>query len=126
MSHRPGPGARDRIGALPTALDADGVTIVQATHDLAAARAADACLLQDSRLAGQGRPDQVLTTSSLTQIRQALRGAWLDRVVLRAAAQGNRASVHGVGGIRMASRATSSSLSAGRDRTSNSSTKSSR
>ncbi|MFE8976054.1 zinc ABC transporter ATP-binding protein AztA [Streptomyces cyaneofuscatus] len=68
------PEARDRIGALLAALVADGVTIVQATHDLAAARAADACLLlQNGRLTRQGRPDQVLTTtSSPTRIRQAL------------------------------------------------------
>ncbi|MBQ1107163.1 zinc ABC transporter ATP-binding protein AztA [Streptomyces anulatus] len=67
------PEARDRIGALLTALVADGVTIVQATHDLEVARAADTCLLlQDGRLAGQGRPDQVLTTSSLARLWQAL------------------------------------------------------
>ncbi|XQE78435.1 zinc ABC transporter ATP-binding protein AztA [Streptomyces microflavus] len=67
------PGARDRIGALLTALVADGVTIVQATHDLEVARAADACLLlQDGRLAGQGHPDQVLTTSSLARLWQTL------------------------------------------------------
>ncbi|MGW5929743.1 zinc ABC transporter ATP-binding protein AztA [Streptomyces anulatus] len=67
------PEARDRIGALLTALVADGVTIVQATHDLEVARAADTCLLlQDGHLAGQGRPDQVLTTSSLARLWQAL------------------------------------------------------
>ncbi|MFD5199413.1 zinc ABC transporter ATP-binding protein AztA [Streptomyces sp. NPDC058375] len=67
------PEARDRIGALLTTLVADGVTIVQATHDLEVARTADACLLlQDGRLAGQGRPDQVLTTASLTRIWQTL------------------------------------------------------
>ncbi|WP_331763382.1 zinc ABC transporter ATP-binding protein AztA [Streptomyces anulatus] len=67
------PEARDRIGALLRALVADGVTIIQATHDLEVARAADACLLlQDGRLAGQGRPDQVLTTSSLTRIWQTI------------------------------------------------------
>ncbi|RPK88383.1 zinc ABC transporter ATP-binding protein AztA [Streptomyces sp. ADI98-10] len=67
------PEARERIGALLTALVADGVTIVQATHDLEVARAADACLLlQDGRLAGQGSPDKVLTTSSLTRVRQTL------------------------------------------------------
>ncbi|MGC5531072.1 zinc ABC transporter ATP-binding protein AztA [Streptomyces sp. SR-10] len=67
------PEARDRIGALLTTLVADGVTIVQATHDLEVARTADACLLlQDGRLAAQGRPDQVLTTSSLTRIWQTL------------------------------------------------------
>ncbi|PNG21788.1 zinc ABC transporter ATP-binding protein AztA [Streptomyces cahuitamycinicus] len=67
------PEARYRIGALLTALVADGVTVVQATHDLEVARAADACLLlQDGRLAGQGHPDQVLTTSALTRVWQAL------------------------------------------------------
>ncbi|MFE9698212.1 zinc ABC transporter ATP-binding protein AztA [Streptomyces sp. NPDC006270] len=67
------PEARERIGALLTALVADGVTIVQATHDLEVAHAADACLLlQDGRLTGQGRPDRVLTTSSLSRIRQTL------------------------------------------------------
>ncbi|MEU9189757.1 zinc ABC transporter ATP-binding protein AztA [Streptomyces sp. NPDC048484] len=65
------PEARRRIGALLTALVADGVTVVQATHDLEVARTADACLLlQDGRLAGQGHPDQVLTTSALTRIWQ--------------------------------------------------------
>ncbi|MFJ6440639.1 zinc ABC transporter ATP-binding protein AztA [Streptomyces sp. NPDC091649] len=67
------PEARERIGALLTALVADGLTIVQATHDLEVARAADACLLlQDGRLTGQGRPDRVLTPSSLTRIRRTL------------------------------------------------------
>ncbi|MFJ8601442.1 zinc ABC transporter ATP-binding protein AztA [Streptomyces shenzhenensis] len=67
------PEARERIGVLLTALVADGVTVVQATHDLEAARAADACLLlQDGRLAGQGPPDQVLTTPALSRIRQPL------------------------------------------------------
>ncbi|MGW4728232.1 zinc ABC transporter ATP-binding protein AztA [Streptomyces shenzhenensis] len=67
------PEARGRIGALLTALVADGVTVVQATHDLEVARAADACLLlQDGRLAGQGHPEQVLTTSALARIWQPL------------------------------------------------------
>ncbi|PNV32287.1 ABC transporter ATP-binding protein [Streptomyces sp. DH-12] len=67
------PEARERIGALLTALAADGVTVVQATHDLEVARAADACLLlQDGHLAEQGRPEQVLTTSALTRVWQAL------------------------------------------------------
>ncbi|MEU1299843.1 MULTISPECIES: zinc ABC transporter ATP-binding protein AztA [Streptomyces] len=67
------PEARERIGALLTALVADGVTVVQATHDLEVARAADVCLLlQDGRLAGQGHPDQVLTTSALARIWQPL------------------------------------------------------
>ncbi|MFI8219822.1 zinc ABC transporter ATP-binding protein AztA [Streptomyces sp. NPDC085932] len=65
--------ARERIGELLTALVADGVTVVQATHDLDVARAADACLLlQNGRLTGQGRPEQVLTTSALTQVWQTL------------------------------------------------------
>nr|WP_251075637.1 zinc ABC transporter ATP-binding protein AztA [Streptomyces sp. ISL-12] len=65
------PEARERIGTLLTDLVADGVTVVQATHDLAAARSADACLLlRDGHLAGQGPPDQVLTTSALAEIWQ--------------------------------------------------------
>ncbi|MFJ4823403.1 zinc ABC transporter ATP-binding protein AztA [Streptomyces bacillaris] len=63
------PEARDRIAELV----ADGVTVVQATHDLAVARAADVCLLlREGRIAGQGRPDEVLTPPSLTRIWQAL------------------------------------------------------
>ncbi|MFJ4569586.1 zinc ABC transporter ATP-binding protein AztA [Streptomyces caelestis] len=65
------PEARERIGVLLTELAADGVTVVQATHDLEAARSADACLLlRDGHLAGQGRPEQVLTTSTLARIWQ--------------------------------------------------------
>ncbi len=67
------PEARTRIGALLTALVADGVTVVHATHDLEVARRADACLLlQDGHLAGQGHPDQVLTTSALARTWQPL------------------------------------------------------
>ncbi|MBQ1088935.1 zinc ABC transporter ATP-binding protein AztA [Streptomyces sp. B93] len=58
------PEARERIGVLLATLVADGVTVVQATHDLQAARTADACLLlREGRLAGHGHPDQVLTAS---------------------------------------------------------------
>ncbi|MFE7766618.1 zinc ABC transporter ATP-binding protein AztA [Streptomyces sp. NPDC057438] len=65
------PEARDRIAALLTELVADGVTVVQATHDLEAARSADACLLlRDGRLAGQGNPEQLLTAATLAQIWQ--------------------------------------------------------
>ncbi|MEU5697299.1 zinc ABC transporter ATP-binding protein AztA [Streptomyces aurantiacus] len=65
------PEARDRIGALLIALVTDGVTVVQATHDLEVARRADACLLlQDGHLAGQGHPDEILTTSALARIWQ--------------------------------------------------------
>ncbi|GHB56936.1 ABC transporter ATP-binding protein [Streptomyces viridiviolaceus] len=67
------PEARERIGTLLTALVADGVTVIQATHDLEVARTADTCLLlQDGRLAGQGYPDQVLTTSALARVWQPL------------------------------------------------------
>ncbi|MFH8897624.1 zinc ABC transporter ATP-binding protein AztA [Streptomyces coeruleorubidus] len=65
------PEARERIGALLAELVADGVTVVQATHDLEAARSADACLLlRDGRLAGQGDPEQLLTASTLARIWQ--------------------------------------------------------
>ncbi|MFE3826865.1 zinc ABC transporter ATP-binding protein AztA [Streptomyces sp. NPDC059092] len=67
------PEARERIGTLLTGLVADGVTVVQATHDLAVARSADTCLvLHDGRLAGQGPPSQVLTTAALARIWQSL------------------------------------------------------
>ncbi|WLW50234.1 zinc ABC transporter ATP-binding protein AztA [Streptomyces sp. YU58] len=65
------PEARDRIAALLTELVADGVTVVQATHDLEAARSADACLLlREGHLMGQGHPEQLLTASALAQIWQ--------------------------------------------------------
>ncbi|WP_425837269.1 zinc ABC transporter ATP-binding protein AztA [Streptomyces fractus] len=65
------PEARGRIGSLLTELAAEGVTVVKATHDLEAARAADVCLLlRDGHLAGQGPPDQVLTESALARIWQ--------------------------------------------------------
>ncbi|MGC0379104.1 zinc ABC transporter ATP-binding protein AztA [Streptomyces sp. SAI-229] len=64
------PEARDRIAALLAELVADGVTVVHATHDLDAARAADACLLlREGRLTGQGHPDRILAPSTLA-------GAW--------------------------------------------------
>ncbi|MBG0851359.1 metal ABC transporter ATP-binding protein [Streptomyces spinoverrucosus] len=65
------PEARERIAALLAELVADGTTVVQATHDLEAARTADACLLlSDGRLVGWGIPDQVLTTEALARIWQ--------------------------------------------------------
>ncbi|MFE2053738.1 zinc ABC transporter ATP-binding protein AztA [Streptomyces sp. NPDC059459] len=65
------PEARERITALLTDLVADGTTVVQATHDLEAARSADACLLLgDGRLVGHGPPEQVLTPQALTRIWQ--------------------------------------------------------
>ncbi|MFG2151583.1 zinc ABC transporter ATP-binding protein AztA [[Kitasatospora] papulosa] len=65
------PEARARITAVLTQLVTDGVTVVQATHDLGAARSADACLLLlDGRLTGQGHPEDVLTESALAQVWQ--------------------------------------------------------
>ncbi|MFI2378714.1 zinc ABC transporter ATP-binding protein AztA [Streptomyces sp. NPDC018964] len=65
------PEARERITALLTELVADGTTVVQATHDLEAARSADACLLlSDGRLVGQGPPERVLTPEALSRIWQ--------------------------------------------------------
>jgi zinc/manganese transport system ATP-binding protein len=65
------PEARKRITELLTELVADGTTVVQATHDLAAARSADACLLlSDGRLVGQGPPEHVLTPTALSRIWQ--------------------------------------------------------
>jgi zinc/manganese transport system ATP-binding protein len=65
------PEARGWIGALLTELVADGVTVVHATHDLEAARSADACLLlRNGHLAGQGHPEQLLTASTLAHIWQ--------------------------------------------------------
>ncbi|MGA5279873.1 zinc ABC transporter ATP-binding protein AztA [Streptomyces griseoincarnatus] len=65
------PEARDRITALLTDLVHDGTTVVQATHDLEAARSADACLLlSDGRLVGHGPPADVLTPQALSRIWQ--------------------------------------------------------
>ncbi|MCC8339702.1 metal ABC transporter ATP-binding protein [Streptomyces sp. R1] len=63
------PESRERITVLLTDLVADGTTVVQATHDLEAARASDACLLLgDGRLLGQGPPERVLTPAALSRI----------------------------------------------------------
>ncbi|WP_327669153.1 MULTISPECIES: zinc ABC transporter ATP-binding protein AztA [unclassified Streptomyces] len=65
------PEARGRIGALLTELGGEGVTVVQATHDLEAARAADVCLLlRDGHLVGQGAPGEVLTEKALARVWQ--------------------------------------------------------
>ncbi|MET8894124.1 zinc ABC transporter ATP-binding protein AztA [Streptomyces albogriseolus] len=65
------PEARERITALLAGLVADGTTVVQATHDLEAARSADACLLlSNGRLVGQGPPERVLTPEALSRIWQ--------------------------------------------------------
>lgn len=66
------PKARERIAALLTELVTDGVTVVQATHDLEAARSADTCLLlRDGHLVGQGNPEQLLTASALARMWQS-------------------------------------------------------
>ncbi|WP_320783409.1 zinc ABC transporter ATP-binding protein AztA [Streptomyces sp. CRN 30] len=65
------PEARERIAGVLTDLVRDGVTVVQATHDLRAARAADTCLLlRGGRLVGQGPPQDVLTTEALAEVWQ--------------------------------------------------------
>ncbi|MFD8568426.1 zinc ABC transporter ATP-binding protein AztA [Streptomyces sp. NPDC059639] len=65
------PEARERITALLTELVADGTTVVQATHDLTAARSADTCLLlSDGRLVAQGPPEHLLTPTALSRIWQ--------------------------------------------------------
>lgn len=67
------PEARERTAALLTDLADDGVTVVHATHDLDAARSADACLLlREGRLVGQGHPEQLLTSPTLARIRQSM------------------------------------------------------
>ncbi|WP_394428153.1 zinc ABC transporter ATP-binding protein AztA [Streptomyces sp. SGAir0957] len=63
------PRAREVIGTLLAELVADGVTLVQATHDLTAARLADACLLlHDGHLANAGHPADVLTDAALDKV----------------------------------------------------------
>ncbi|MFJ3929270.1 zinc ABC transporter ATP-binding protein AztA [Streptomyces sp. NPDC090029] len=65
------PEARERITDLLRDLVADGTTVVQATHDLAAARSADVCLLlSGGLLVGQGPPGQVLTPAVLSELWQ--------------------------------------------------------
>ncbi|MEV5999740.1 zinc ABC transporter ATP-binding protein AztA [Streptomyces griseomycini] len=67
------PEARERMATLLTDLADDGVTVVHATHDLAAARSADACLLlREGRLVGQGHPEQLLTPPALARVWQPL------------------------------------------------------
>ncbi|MFC9890147.1 zinc ABC transporter ATP-binding protein AztA [Streptomyces pilosus] len=65
------PGARERTAALLAGLAADGVTVVHATHDLESARSADFCIaLREGRLAGNGRPERVLTPPTLAGLGQ--------------------------------------------------------
>lgn len=58
--------AQENIAAALEAATADGVTVVQATHDLNAARQAQHCLLlQDGHLTAEGSPQRVLTDEAL-------------------------------------------------------------
>lgn len=61
--------ARESISTVLGAAAAEGVTVVQATHDLNAARESDHCLLlQDGRLVEEGKPRDVLTDSALRRV----------------------------------------------------------
>ncbi|AXK32436.1 metal ABC transporter ATP-binding protein [Streptomyces armeniacus] len=58
--------ARQGIAAVLHEISADGVTVVQATHDVAAALDSDHCLLlRDGRLVAEGTPADVLTDEEL-------------------------------------------------------------
>ncbi|UNS99823.1 metal ABC transporter ATP-binding protein [Streptomyces tubbatahanensis] len=58
--------ARESIATVMRDVAADGTTVVHATHDLAAAKESDHCLLLvDGRLIGEGKPRDVLTDSAL-------------------------------------------------------------
>ncbi|GAA2613349.1 zinc ABC transporter ATP-binding protein AztA [Streptomyces axinellae] len=61
--------AKESILTVLDEVVAQGVTVVQATHDLAAARQADHCLLlRDGHLVARGTPEAVLTEGMLRQI----------------------------------------------------------
>ncbi|WP_369199793.1 zinc ABC transporter ATP-binding protein AztA [Streptomyces sp. PU-14G] len=61
--------ARETISAVLSASAAEGTTVVQATHDLTAARQSQHCLLlQDGRLEAEGTPGEVLTESALRRV----------------------------------------------------------
>ncbi|WP_103500237.1 MULTISPECIES: zinc ABC transporter ATP-binding protein AztA [unclassified Streptomyces] len=63
--------ARRQIDAVLTELASEGVTVVQATHDLEAARRAEHCLLlSDGLLFAQGPPAEVLTERTLAGLWQ--------------------------------------------------------
>ncbi|GLW98443.1 zinc ABC transporter ATP-binding protein AztA [Microtetraspora sp. NBRC 16547] len=58
--------ARRYVSDVLDDMTACGVTVVHATHDLAAARRADHCLLlDDGRLVAEGSPGQILTSETL-------------------------------------------------------------
>ncbi|MGP3989731.1 zinc ABC transporter ATP-binding protein AztA [Streptomyces sp. 3N207] len=61
--------ARESISTVLGAAAAEGVTVVQATHDLHAARESDHCLLlQEGLLIEEGKPREVLTDSTLRRV----------------------------------------------------------
>ncbi|MFG3257536.1 zinc ABC transporter ATP-binding protein AztA [Streptomyces sp. NPDC048172] len=61
--------ARAGIGTALDAAVAGGATVVQATHDMTAAREAHHCLLlQDGRLMAEGPPEEVLTGEVLRRV----------------------------------------------------------
>ncbi|NGO68562.1 zinc ABC transporter ATP-binding protein AztA [Streptomyces boncukensis] len=63
------PAARESITAVLAATAGAGVTVVQATHDLTAARESDHCLLlRDGQLVGEGAPREVLTDGALREV----------------------------------------------------------
>ncbi len=63
--------AQEAITEVLDEVTMNGVTVVQATHDLAAARRADHCLLlHDGRLLHEGLPSTVLTDEALRQVWQ--------------------------------------------------------
>ncbi|MGY1439415.1 zinc ABC transporter ATP-binding protein AztA [Streptomyces reniochalinae] len=60
--------ARESIATVMRDVAAEGTTVVHATHDLAAARESDHCvLLLDGRLIEEGKPQDVLTESALRE-----------------------------------------------------------
>ncbi|MEO3972759.1 zinc ABC transporter ATP-binding protein AztA [Streptomyces sp. CAU 1734] len=62
------PAARERIAEVLEEVTAQGITVVQATHDLRAARRADHCLLLwEGRLLREGPPGDVLTDELFQQ-----------------------------------------------------------
>ncbi|MFB9961116.1 zinc ABC transporter ATP-binding protein AztA [Sinosporangium siamense] len=61
--------ALQRIADALEAAVARGTTVVQATHDIAAARRAEHCLLlKDGRLVAEGPPERVLTPEALVRV----------------------------------------------------------
>lgn len=64
--------ANERIAVALKEVVADGTTVVQATHDMAAARRGDCCLvLRSGRLLASGVPGDVLTDQTLAALWQS-------------------------------------------------------